>query len=239
MKHISKYNNYFIINEDKSNDKQIILDALQDIIDDYKTTFSGDVYVMGDVISGKEIYSPENYKKFTPIFTSGNSIKSLFTFSVKNNGDSGLNGYEDFVQVMSDMIVPIERLKEIGWNLSRFEVMNNTTTINMSAKYTFDRPSIKIEGKDKIYLGEVASYLENEGFIIWSDKINDISEESDVYKYELYFRLGNSTILNDIEIDDFFRSMCDEFGFNTYDSDIQGTRITLSFYGNTKIVRDI
>lgn len=220
MKHISKYNNFFI-NEsvDMMLDKQDIFDIIVDIIDDgkYNLTLHSPT---GQAIRGDEIHTDRSIE-FMPVYKAGNIRRSKFSLNLNLNKDKT---YDGFIELLSEMGVVIKRLKDLGWNLTKLSTLSSTANPDnnvdcdmQNAIYTFEKPDVEEEDPNfKPSKEGIKELFKSIGLFATDIETKFVGGKP---KWEIYVEFESLEYDGELprNIDDRFDDLCDRIGATSYD----------------------
>jgi predicted kinase len=154
------------------------------------------------------------YDSFKPILKTKNKIVSKFTISYLKKGGTS---FDNMINIIERMKTPIGRLRDMGWFLHDFEIVNNPGSYEQEVKisnlrFTFTKPDIDLGTEELPDEDELRESFLDIGLSITKIKIYDLETvvdfESLSYDGELPDRKYLERDLNRI---------CDLFGFNSYE----------------------
>jgi len=162
-------------------------------------------------------YLQKNYRcdSFKPILKTGNKIISKFTISyLKRDGTT----FDNMINIINRMRTPIGRLRDMGWFLNDFEIVNRPLNdygkeVKISnLRFTFTKPNINLETEELPDEDELRDSFLDIGLSPTRIEIFDfetvVDFESNSYDGELPDRKSLQSDLN---------RLCDLFGFSDYD----------------------
>lgn len=211
MKYLHKYNKYSYIIENKSTEDESsellhnLVDIMSEFIDDGRDVQFESLFgriSVNDFLNKNE----EKLEEFKPVFKAGNKIKSLFRIFLFINPRCE---YEEFANIVSDMISGVGRVKDMGWLIGKFEQFQDESGKFTTLSYTFTKPDIKTDSDIPVE-DEIIKQFEFFGL-----KVEEIEYDGNIINVGAESFNYDGEIPSDIE--DKLDRMIQKFGFDFYE----------------------
>ena len=226
MKFISKYNNFLNESTDNNSVVDSIVDTMLDFIDEgEKISFYS---ASGNMNYNDYLDKNSNYQNFKPILKAGNKIISKFNIVYVPKNRS----YDGVVEIMDNMKSTIGRLGEDGWVLNDFVTKSNkgdsydeTCKINY-VEFIFSKPDVILDDKEFELPDEeeLREAIENQGINIENITIYDSETVVEFSDYDDFGAMNSESWYNKR-----FETICDLFGFGSYDLDYRRATVTFEY----------
>jgi hypothetical protein len=204
-----------------------IVDTMLDFIDEgEKISFYS---ASGNMNYNDYLEKNSNYQKFKPVLKTGNKIISKFNivYVPKNNS------YDGVVELMDNMKSTIGRLGEDGWVVNDFVTKSNkgdsygdTCKINY-VEFIFTKSDVILDDKEFELpdQDDLIEAIENQGIHIQSIEIGDSETVVEFTDYSDYDEVMNSETWYNKR----FETICDLFGFGSYDLNYRRFTVTFEY----------
>ena len=226
MKFISKYNNFLNESTDNNDVVDKIVETMLEFIDEgEKISFYS---ASGNMNFNDYLDKNSNYQKFKPVLKAGNKIISKFNIVYVPKNSS----YDGVVEIMDNMKSTIGRLSEEDWVLNDFvtkSIKGNNYGVTCKINYVefiFSKPDVILDDKEFELPDEddLREAIENQGIHIQSIEIGDSETVLEFSDYDDFGAMNSESWYNKR-----FETICDLFGFGSYDLDYRRATVTFEY----------